>query len=425
VEGIHLDLWVRRTAYLLIGTSYVVGFAAGNALETSLAMWLLTVIMRKLVLDGPGHSPVALGLFGFLAVLARPDALLALGCMGLAGLWVERALSVRRRLSWVWGVLAGGAFSALFGLIFFGSVLPNTYTAKAQPLRQSIGAGLHYLHVIDQLHSGGSGLLGNALLVLWVAFFALGVYAVATRFPRGWFLVAAVLGQFLFILKSGGDWMPGQRFEAPVIIGFLVVAVLGLEYLNGISARTARSWVVKTVVLLAAVVLLASSAIPLASLGSSTAVWQLRGVDNRSLLLDGGTKYSTLWAELPGSLRCVPGGALVATTEIGYLGYSRLDLSLLDLRGLTDTSIARTAMPDTKSKDGVADPNWYKPGSPVGRVLVRQRPLVIATFDQVVGNVILGGAYQLTLTREFGTKRVSYFQPTGSRLPCVTRSGST
>ena len=53
-------------------------------------MWLLMMLARKLVIDGPRRSPGALCLIALAAVLARPDALLALGSMAMIGLVIER-----------------------------------------------------------------------------------------------------------------------------------------------------------------------------------------------------------------------------------------------------------------------------------------------------------------------------------------------
>jgi hypothetical protein len=104
----------------------------------------------------------------------------------------------------------------------------------------------------------------------------------------------------------------------------------------------------------------------------------------------------------------------VATSEVGYLGFARLDLRILDLRGLTSRAIAEAAPASDKYPYGVEDPDWYRPTSPVGRILLRDRPALIATFDSSPRPTVLGGAYRLTKVSDFGIIRLSLYEPTGA-----------
>ena len=51
----------------------------------------------------------------------------------------------------------------------------------------------------------------------------------------------------------------------------------------------------------------------------------------------------------------MPPGSLVADSEVGYTGFERLDLRILDPRGLTDATIAHHAPASTKSDVGVTE----------------------------------------------------------------------
>ncbi len=70
--GLDIPRWARRTGGLAVSTSLIVAFASGNGLETTLAMWLLLALTRRLVLDGPTRSPLLLALIAFAAVLRVP-----------------------------------------------------------------------------------------------------------------------------------------------------------------------------------------------------------------------------------------------------------------------------------------------------------------------------------------------------------------
>jgi len=388
--GIAIPRWARRTGALAVSTSWIVAFASGNGLETTLAMWLLLALTRRLVLDGPRRSPLVLAVIACAAVLARPDALLVLAGMGVVGLVIERPLGLRQRVSWVGGALTAVVGTAVVGLLYFGDALPNTYYAKDMGLGRAIPAGAHYL--ITALVPGGGALGGAALLILQVALLCAGVHAVATRFPRCGYLVAIVGAQAIFVLKSGGDWMNGARFAAPAVIPLILVELLGLVDVVAYLRRHSRPAVMRVVGVAAAVGLVASS-ISLHPLPAPA--WHISGADDRSLIASGGYAESQTWSALPGLLHCVRSGQLVASSEVGYLGFSRQDLRILDVRGLTDRSIAKDSPASVKFPWGVDDPSMLQPTSPVGRVLVRARPVVIATYDPWTQTSALGGAYRL------------------------------
>jgi len=379
--GIDIPRWARRTG---------VAFASSNGLETTLEMWLLMALTRRLILDGSRRSPFPLALIGFAAVLARPDALLVVAFVGAVGLIIERRRPVAQRVLWLAGPAAAVTGTAAIGLLYFRDALPNTYYAKDIALGQAVSGGARYLHDSLQPQMGAS--YGRALLILQIAFLAVGVYAVVRRFPRCGYLIAILPAQILFILKSGGDWMNGSRFAAPAAIPMILIEVLGLVTSISYLGRHARPIFVRGVGAVATAGLIASS---ISSPIFPAPVWQLSGADDRSLLASGGYQYSHLWATLPSYLRCLPAGQLVATSEVGYLGFVRQDLRILDTRGLTGRSIAKGSPESVKFPWGVADPFWSRPTSPVGRVLIRAKPAVIVTFDGLRPESALSGAYRL------------------------------
>ena len=236
--NLDIPVWARRAGCLAVSTCAVIAFASGNGLETSLEMWLLIAVASRLVRGTEGCSSFVVGTFAFAAILARPDAIAPLACMALAGLVVERSIDVSRRAKWFVGAVIGVGLTAIGELILFDSILPNTYYAKDMPLGRSISLGYTYLSGALQ-PIGPIGRQLNFVLILQCLFFATGTVAVFFRFRRCGYLVAAVVGQVLFILKSGGDWMVGGRFLAPAAIPFIAIEVLGaIEF----TSLLERAW---------------------------------------------------------------------------------------------------------------------------------------------------------------------------------------
>ena len=109
------------------------------------------------------------------------------------------------------------------------------------------------------------------------------------------------------------------------------------------------------------------------------------GLDDQALILGdkASTSLNTRWAALPGAVSCVPRGGAVASTEIGYLGYERLDLRLIDLQGLTDRTIAKDSPRSHKSATGVDVNDWSDARSVVGKRILATRPEAILVDKKV------------------------------------------
>ncbi len=229
--GILIGVWelARRTT----GDAGVAGAAlAGTALCAPLQIWML---------QGADPGPVAIWLLGALVWLARaggrwprglfawlaaglvirPDtaifaAVFLLGSPAFGGAWGRRL---------VFGTAAfavTGAALALFGILYYGDPLPNTFYLKAtgSPRALVLRAGL-----LEFLH-WPFGLLTAAPLAL----------AALVRFGRNPLvpliatLVAAAL---VYNVAVGGDWKGeyGSRFVAPVLPLLVLLAAAGARVL--------------------------------------------------------------------------------------------------------------------------------------------------------------------------------------------------
>jgi arabinofuranosyltransferase len=413
--GLALPSWARRAGCLAVATSWIVAFASGNGLETSLAVWLLISLARRLVLDGPRRSPVLLFLLALAAVLARPDALLAVAFMAVVGLVVERPLALWRRAPWCAGAGVAAVGVAALGAIYFGSPVPNTYVAKNPPLGRALGDGWNYL--VDSLQPGILNhfwaSFSTELLIFQGLFLVVGIGVIVRRFPRCGYLVAVVVAQALFIFKSGGASMTGGRFVAPAVLPMTVVEVLGVVGAVLFVRRHVRPPVARVMMACVTAALVASSVFPLVLVHAPA--WQITGSDDEALLRSGHYgPFSQIWTALPRDVRCLHAGQLVAATEVGYLGFERQDLRILDLRGLTDRAIAIGSPASAKFPTGVQEPDWFLPTSSVGRVILQDRPALIAIFDTPPQPSVLGGTYRLIKQSAFGRGSLSIYAPPGA-----------
>jgi hypothetical protein len=418
IYGIRLPLWAKRTACLAVATSWILAFASGNALETTLLVWLLVALARRLVLDGPQQSPITLVVLAFAAVLTRLDALAPVIAMSVVGFLGEGARPHWRRVSWLAGAVAAAALTTIGAVIFFHSALPNTYYAKAMPHARSFIDGIRYMlnpHTVGgAVHGRFGSLVAAAVSLVQVVFLVAGLVAVVQRFRRCAYLVALAVGQALLILATGGDWMIGGRFLAPAEIPVIIIEVLGLVVLADLLRSHLRRTVARVVVAAGTVVLVTASWISLAAVHAPA--WKIQGLSDTSLLSTGQyDPLSRVWSALPADVSCLRPGQLVAASEVGYLGFSRQDLRLLDLRGLTDHAVARDSPSSVKQPFGVADDHWFDPTSAVGQAILNEKPDLIVSLDGNPPGTILRGHYELTKQQRFGYIRARVYIRTGDR----------
>jgi hypothetical protein len=422
LEDQDIPLWAFRSGALTMALCPVMAFASINGLETSLEMWLLAAVARRLVAEGSKVSPLVVGSFAFAAVVARPDAVVPLACMALVGILVERGSLPLGRIRWFLGAVAAALVTALVEIIYFKSLLPNTYYAKDLALGRALSLGYKYLNSL--LQPDGFDQLFHYPRVVHLVFFLeavlviTGLIDVFRHRRRSAYVVALIIGQILFVLKSGGDYMPGGRFLAAAAIPFITIETLGLVSAAGFLARIIRPQIRRIPMLLGSCLLVATSVAPLTYVNAPA--WSIRGISDESLLVSGqALTLSPLWIKITKELACVPSGELIATSENGYLGFVRQDLRLLDLRGLTSRAIARNSPSAIKQTWGVQDYDWFVPTSPVGRILIGQHPSVIVEFDGTPTQDVLGGRYRFLKFVKTDELRVGLYVPSQEGELCA------
>jgi hypothetical protein len=432
VVGLQLPAWVRRVGFVALGTNFILAFASVNALETSLVVWLLAALIRRLIGWRPSEHGLAPTLLAFALVLARFDSLLPMAMLGISGLWIHRSQPLWKRISWVQGAIAGALLSIVAQYLYYGYPFPNTYYAKAETISHGVHEGWLYLgkSLVPTLGEGGaSSALAIAVVVIEIVLFAFGLASIARRNQTYLYLVAAVVGQVLLIFKAGGDWMVGGRFVAPAVIPMVLVELFGIVEVATILRSHLSEWIAHTAAIAGAAGLIAASILPGA--GQLAPVWKLPGADDRSILADGHFPLvSPTWASLPTALHCVGPGELIATTEAGYLGFARQNVRILDMRGLTNRDIAHSsARLAFKDSQGVTDLYWPASGSAVGREILKERPKIIVTFDwpygprPTIGQPVLGGTYRLLDDLPVGGSTIGVFGPRSVDPACFADLG--
>jgi hypothetical protein len=201
-------------ALVATGAPFIIWSTSG--LETSIQAFLFTGVVYGAHKGDRGIWLATLCLCGL--VLTRPEAPLVVA--SIAGLWSLHQWQQRGFTGiWkLWPIVVIPALTTIallvFRLWYFGDPLPNPYYVKGQSW--------------DVMQS----LRGARYLLFWLlssfTFMIIPMMFLCT--PRKWSLaayvaVAILIGQLGFLAYSGGDWMSGFRFIAPVlpVLAFLLV----------------------------------------------------------------------------------------------------------------------------------------------------------------------------------------------------------
>lgn len=403
VRAAALPRWGANVALALLGASWPLAVASANGLETTLACFLTTLLVAELVTGRALQRPLVAGLAGAGLVAARPEGIFVAGCLVLVSAFIEpKAMTLWRRCRWFVGALAAQVVIEIARLAYYGELLPNTYYAKRGAVGGDIHSGLGYL---AHLQPGVPELFFYAQ----VALVGVGAWALArghTPQRRWLYASVALVAQVLAIIETGGDWMAGDRFFVPVApIAAILLAKGAVVLIDQARNRWHPGSRVLFGVICAGTALVIAVGVIMPFVEGHDPVWTSHGrLDDASLVAAGGyTGLSDAWTDGAAMLRCVPPGSLVADSEIGFIGFERPDLGILDTRGLTDVTIAHDAPVGEKNWAGVIELDWSNPNSVVGARILAAKPIAILTFDYPPGTTprrtALGGSYVLVAER--------------------------
>lgn len=266
------------------------------------------------------------GFFSALAVLARPDGVLAAAVLAIHFLF-----AIRRPIPWK----AIGIFVAInllwfgFAWLYFGSPLPVTLTAKQHQGAMTISDRFidgvlptfeWYAHYWGYWLAAAAGLLG--------------VWTILRR-RSGWGMLlvwtAVYTGAYTLLNVSRYVW-----YYAPLVPGLVICAGIGLQFLLEL-ARTHRRTLLR-------VACAAGLAVVLISLAFFQAryLWRFHFVQN---------ERTSIYREVGEWLRNnSPAEASVATLEVGTIGYYS-GRKMIDFAGLIQPDVARRLTKDTTYED--------------------------------------------------------------------------
>lgn len=333
------------------------GYWSVAGLETGLFVFLVTLAVERL-LAGCG---LCWGLLG-LATLTRPEGALVFAvCLCWYLLREPSRLAQRWRKPLGYYVLPLIPFAA-FKLIYYGSLFPNPFYAKTGFSPEYWRSGIEYLWLHLQ-HFGVWGVLPVVLLF--------GLFRARWKSPLG-LLAILWLVYTLYIVAIGGDVLRAHRFFVPVWPVFAVVVIAGIILLlRRLHRRVIALWVTAGVLVIVAGYqwLYPREYFTYSRTLERSIVEKMRTV--ASLL------KSTDSSEFS-----------IAASTIGRLGYDLAGHTLIDILGLTDSTVAKhpetipgmqTTWKERNFNAGYIlsrDPDYilfstgYKPSAPAERALI-------------------------------------------------------
>ncbi len=309
-------------AALLLAGDAAFGYWGANGMEMPLVALLLlaggALHLREQERGGP---PLSALVFGALA-LTRPEGaffggltlLHRLTAGGLAGAWRPAAFAQRLwdQRGWIGLFLLVLAPFLLWRYSYYGQWVPNTVLVKTGPsLRALLEGGLTvYLFVSARA----------AVLLLA----GLGLLATRRWWTMPWMGYAALLllGNGVFVALAGGDWMPLDRFWVLVLPWLYLLAAAAPETLARQWGPAAQRW---------------RWALPTLLLALGLAGSLVTRLTTNTPSINNASPAASRWLRQEARP-----GDVVATTNIGAVGYYNMDLVILDMIGLTDAHIART-----------------------------------------------------------------------------------
>lgn len=286
-------------AALFVGATPSLAFYSGTGLETSLAALLQTMAAVYAL----QRRSLAFAIAAGLALLTRPEAALVVMIGTGWFVWIGRTdgnRNARRLLPAALVLLAVIVSFAIFKRVYFGRLLPNTFTAKTPNLENGISYAAWCLPPL-------------------VGF----ILAAAMDVRRRGLLFVVWAASFAGIALEGGDWMAGSRMAVPSIATLALAADralldLGRPWRRPKNGLLALAWGATAFGL----VLSAREALNLRLTGL---VADVQNVARRDLAL-------RMWDE---------GVRSIGTLDIGLPGYVEPRFVFLDLGGLTDATLAR------------------------------------------------------------------------------------
>lgn len=199
-----------------------------------------------------------------------------------------------------------------FKIFYYGSILPNPFYAKTGWTFEQLSAGLNYASTFFQDY----GFYGAGLLIALIFFKKL-----PARFKE---LVLLAAMYTIYIVIIGGDVLKVYRFFLPILGLFAIINTQALFLLFQLLNRKFR----ELIFFIAALPLIATT--------------YLIPLDNVVEYCDREKGLIYVMQSVASDIReYAPSNSTIATTTIGIFGYELLGYNVIDMLGLTDSTVAR------------------------------------------------------------------------------------
>lgn len=330
LTSIHVNGTGRWLAFLWGGfwlaTQSSLGLWATSGLELPLAMalpvwgaYLLWTGQR----DGDRRRALASGIIVGLGCMTRPDIHLMGIVIGLP--LVVEAVRTRRVTAftalWFAGLLGVTVPFHAFRLIYYGSLLPNTFYVKTGDSSLLMVAGLRKLNEMFSFNA-----IGALVILSPLAFLD------RRRLTEKLVMAGIAVGYMAYIVKVGVDEMRWHRLYLPALPFLVMLAFTGLRSLVDTVASLARDRRAVLAATAAGWVLVAAGGVH----NFAFTYRSMGGFNGRGEL--SGTYHPDMGKFL---VRHERPGALVAFQDMGSTPYHAPDIDFLDFIGLTDSTVAR------------------------------------------------------------------------------------
>ncbi len=271
------------------------------------------VATLTVLVEGPRVRPAVFGGICFaLAVLTRPDAAIFLVASSLAlaaGAWRRGVKALAAAAILPVAAFPPIALHEAWRLWYYGDWVPNTfYTKLAMVTDETVIHGLDYVWDYGKQPPFALALAAAAAIA------ALG----SPRWRASALYLGGMILAFLaYLIRAGGDHMPGSRLMAPLIPMMALLLYMGLETHAGRFSPRGRAGL---------------AALFLVLLGLQVFSGEARRRDPAALIGTVIGKYvATAW----------PAGSLIASNAAGALPYYAKNHRFIDMLGLNDRHIAR------------------------------------------------------------------------------------
>ncbi|MGF1571546.1 MAG: hypothetical protein ACFCU1_00570 [Sumerlaeia bacterium] len=210
---------------VLLACSYPFAVWSWGGLETvqfAAVVFLCALFTARCVVRPGSYTPYTLGFLLLIGGLSRPEGPMVLVFPIAAGaivFWRSKILSKNLMVPFIIFTIGYGFYLA-FRIYYYGTIIPNTVTAKVGgSLFSSIRNGVGYFWE----YAIGAPLLLFALAV--VILIRAIIQTRATKNTSGLnesslliiLCASFIMLQAVFIILVGGDWMPGMRFIVPLL----------------------------------------------------------------------------------------------------------------------------------------------------------------------------------------------------------------